>query len=329
MTQQTATVDSATKIKDLEEENELLLLQLHQVQEELEVYFLKCKDLEAGRGGSAQASAGVNIVWVDDELPEALAEVERLKTLVSVQAEIKDIEDRNALNVKLGNMLIEASHSVGRVSTLPLKLIQFWRKATKQKPTSVLGGETYAAVIKSYEDKGFAGVESLLNLSVAPRIQGDAYTSLARHIKSSDVKAAAEAADKAYRADPKPYRLKWLAFRVYEAGDSQRAEAILALLPKEMRFSDSEKNEITQVRYDAKNERKREACRKSYAKNDQRNVSNVIKELSEKINKLSKENEKLVKEREHEVGTLKGKLRKIQEKHKFDFFDRRKSVVKT
>ena len=42
------------KLKDLEEENELLLLQLHQVQEELEVHFLKCKELE---GGASQENA--------------------------------------------------------------------------------------------------------------------------------------------------------------------------------------------------------------------------------------------------------------------------------
>jgi septal ring factor EnvC (AmiA/AmiB activator) len=38
------------KAKDLQEENDLLLAQLHQVQEELERYYLNNKDLEAGLG---------------------------------------------------------------------------------------------------------------------------------------------------------------------------------------------------------------------------------------------------------------------------------------
>ena len=39
---------SEIKIKNLEEENELLLLQLHQVQEELERYFLELKSIKSG-----------------------------------------------------------------------------------------------------------------------------------------------------------------------------------------------------------------------------------------------------------------------------------------
>ncbi len=40
----------AAKAKDLQEENDLLLAQLHQVQEELEKYYLKSKDLEQSVG---------------------------------------------------------------------------------------------------------------------------------------------------------------------------------------------------------------------------------------------------------------------------------------
>ena len=40
----------AARAKDLQEENDLLLAQLHQVQEELEVYYLKNKDLEQSFG---------------------------------------------------------------------------------------------------------------------------------------------------------------------------------------------------------------------------------------------------------------------------------------
>jgi hypothetical protein len=43
--EQPAEAELQARLKDMEEENELLLLQLHQVQEELESYFLKCQDL--------------------------------------------------------------------------------------------------------------------------------------------------------------------------------------------------------------------------------------------------------------------------------------------
>lgn len=70
-----------SRLKEMEEENELLLLQLHQVQEELEKYFLKCQALEKEQGGAgfgASASSG----WVDDQLPETLAEVARLTAML-------------------------------------------------------------------------------------------------------------------------------------------------------------------------------------------------------------------------------------------------------
>ena len=49
---QTPVDNGSQQVEDLTEENELLLLQLQQVQEELEHYFIRCKELEAG-GASA------------------------------------------------------------------------------------------------------------------------------------------------------------------------------------------------------------------------------------------------------------------------------------
>lgn len=251
-------VSANARIKDLEEENELLLLQLHQVQEELELYFLKYKELESGSPFIIKNGLGTN--WVDDELPEALAEVERLKTLVAVQAEIKDIESRNALNIRLGNMVLEASNSVGGVTMLPFSLLSFWRNAKKNNPPKELGGKNFSAVIKAYVERGFVGVKSLLKGDeYSPQIKGNAYTALARHLMKLDAKAAAEAAAKAYEADPKPYRLKWLACRVHEAGDVLKAEAMMACLPETLTFSDSESNQARQIRYEAKRLRIRNA----------------------------------------------------------------------
>ncbi len=42
----------------------------------------------------------------------------------------------------------------------------------------------------------------------------------------------ADAARRAYAVEPRGFRLKWLAFRLYEAGELVEAEAMLALLPR-------------------------------------------------------------------------------------------------
>lgn len=45
--------------------SELLLVQLHQVQEELEHYYLAYRDLEAGQGGRGKPTAAKKMAWVD------------------------------------------------------------------------------------------------------------------------------------------------------------------------------------------------------------------------------------------------------------------------
>ena len=312
MTQQTGTVDTVAKIKDLEEENELLLLQLHLVQEELEVYFLKYKDLEAGRGGNARSTAGANINWVDDELPEALAEVERLKTLAQVQAEIKEIESHNALNVKLGNMLLEGSGSVAGISKLPFALLRFWRNATSKNIPAALGGKEFTRVIKVYEERGFAGVKNILkDDALSPIVKANAYTALARNLMRSDATAVAEAARKAFEIDPKPYRLKWLAYRTQEAGDALRAEAMLDLLPESMSFSDSEAKQVSQIHYEAKNHRQRKARQKTQIVSKQQQLLNQVNELKGQVEALNKEKAQLIQSRDQasqEIVELQGQL---------------------
>jgi chromosome segregation ATPase len=52
------------KAKDLQEENDLLLAQLHQVQEELEKYYLKNKDLEQSVGEVTTSLRGARYLLV-------------------------------------------------------------------------------------------------------------------------------------------------------------------------------------------------------------------------------------------------------------------------
>lgn len=71
-------------------------------------------------------------------------------------------------------------------------------------------------------------------------MQANAWTALSRHLMQNKRDHAAEAARRAYALDPKPYRLKWLAFRLHEAGDVIEAAAMLELLPADTPFSSSE-----------------------------------------------------------------------------------------
>src|SRR5690606_24798735 len=258
-TNQNTQTDLESRVKEMEEENELLLLQLHQVQEELEHYYLRNQELEKAQSSNPASAVTHTQGWVDDELPEVLAENRRLRALAEVQQKLHRIETENALNARLGNILIEAADN-GALLSVPGKLIKVWRQASRQEPPAVLGGKNFDKVISAYNEGGFDAVERLMTDSaVWPVMQANAYTSLARQLMKTDRRNAAEAARRAHAIDPKPYRLKWLAFRLHEAGEVIEAEAMLDLLPAETPFSDSEMRQADQLRYEAKHARQREA----------------------------------------------------------------------
>ena len=255
----------------------------------MEAYFLKCKSLEfSGLGLKNDEDATTK--WVDDGFPEALAEVERLKTLAEVQGKIRKFESINGLNINIANMILEACSSFGAIFKLPFRLIYLWISSRKINPPAALGGKQFNTVIKAYGEGGFADVDSLLKAyHLTPKMMGDAYAALGRQLMHSDKSASAEAASKAFEADPKPYRLKWLAFRTYEAGEMQRAEAMLALLPKDMVLSESEMNKANQIFYEAKSHRVRVAKQRTKIVSKQRIVKNKIYDLEKNVSELRSE----------------------------------------
>jgi hypothetical protein len=270
---------SESRLKELEEENELLLLQLHQVQEELERYFQQCQVLEKGQGGTV-TSALANPGWVDDQVPETLAEVARLKTLVETQARLHHVEAANALNARLGDILIQSVSSTGKLVGLPARLLKIWRESQAREIPAALGGKNCDKVIEAHKEGGFEAVAKLLSPIAAPTIKANAYTVLARHLRHGQPAQAAEAARLAYEEDPHPYRLKWLAFRLHEAGNVLEADAMLDVLPIDTQFSDTEAQKVDQVRHEARRTRLREAKQRTAFAEKRAEVERQLKTLS-------------------------------------------------
>ena len=129
-----------------------------------------------------------------------------------------------------------------------LYTILSWRST----PPQALG-KHFEKVIAAYAQGGFAAVEPLLkSVFISGRQRADAYTALARHLMSKDRAQAAQAAKKAHAQDPKAYRLKWLIFRLYDAGEIGEAKALLDTLPAATSFSESEARRAKQLRGEAK-----------------------------------------------------------------------------
>jgi predicted ribosome quality control (RQC) complex YloA/Tae2 family protein len=71
----------AAKSKHLQEENDLLLAQLHQVQEELERYYLMNKDLESSVSGVTVSLRNARYLLMNSNLPAARGTQKRLPRL--------------------------------------------------------------------------------------------------------------------------------------------------------------------------------------------------------------------------------------------------------
>lgn len=199
-------------------------------------------------------------VWSDEELPELLAENRRLQALVDVQQQVRELEAENALNVRIGNLLIDAADAPRRLLATPGRLLRIWYRSARRTPPAALGGKDFGKVIAAWESGGFAEVEALLaKVPASAAMHANAWTALARRLMEKNRGQAAKAARRAYALDPKPFRLKWLAFRMQEAGKLIEAEAMLSLLPADTPFSESDRTQAARLRRDACRLREREA----------------------------------------------------------------------
>jgi FkbM family methyltransferase len=290
------------RVSELQKENDQLLVQLHRAQEELEHGYTtgssgKGEGVPVVRKGADQVAASV-----DEEILKAFAENQRLQALVDVQRAIHQIESSNALNVKVGNLLIQGVDGRGALFPTLGKLARIWRQSSRQVPPAALGGKEFAEVIKAYEKGGFALVERLLeSLSVSPAMQANAYTVLARELMRRDRVKASEAARRAHELDPKSYRLKWLAFRLHESANVVEAEALLDILPTDTPFSDSEARQARMLHHEAKIARERKAMQRAASMESRAETESKLQGLA----KQRDEQVKLSVERAREIETLK------------------------
>ena len=191
-------VGQEARIKELSEENELLFEQLHVVQEELEKYYLKLKECEQSKGTVAVAAPSASL---DPQLPETLAENQKLRALVAQQTLALRVETQNSLPSRLGDMLIKGVSSTGAFFALPGRLRKMWKALERTNPPAELGGKSFQKVIDAYGAGGVDAVEKLLDsVFIAPTMRANAYTALARQLMPSDAKKAAAIARQLARA---------------------------------------------------------------------------------------------------------------------------------
>lgn len=169
------------RLQALQEENRLLFDQLQVVQEALECLGNQGQlPLDTVPLNSATTTS-VHSVPLIGRLVEALAENLRYRELVSAQSQLHALQTRHALANQLGNILIEASHSLGGMLSVPRSLYRAWRQNRQGAAPKSLGGKRFERVLEAYREGGVASVEALLTREpVSLSIQASAWTELAR-----------------------------------------------------------------------------------------------------------------------------------------------------
>ena len=240
-------VSQDERIKELTAENELLFECLHMVQDDIEKYYGKLKEYEQHKGAAA------NLTLLSSSYLDRLAENQKLRVLVAQQKLVLQVERQNSLSSLLGNTIIKGVSSFWAFLVMLGKMCSMWKALQSRTPPSKLGSKAFENVVDAYCAGSVDAVEKLLNsVSIAPNMRANAYTALARYLMSSDVQKAAEFARLAYEIDPYPYRLKWLAFRMQDAGDVLTAEAMLDILPADTPMGESEQRRALDIRRESK-----------------------------------------------------------------------------
>lgn len=277
-----------TRIKELTEENELLFEQLHVVQEELEKYYYKLKECEQ----SKDQTGGGTLVAASPQAAEALAENRKLHALVEQQKIALRVEAQNSLAARLGEMLIKGVSSAGSLFALAVRLRKIWKALDRTIPPAELGGQTFQKVIDAHSTGGPEAVEKLLDsVFISSVMRANAYTALARHLMLTDALRAAANARLAWETDPRPYRLKWLAFRLHDADDAVAAEAMLDMLPVDVSMSESEERQAMRIRYESKRERQGSVKSETAFAETRQVDDHRLKELTQEVEKFKREAE--------------------------------------
>ena len=222
---------------------------------------------------------------IESELINVFNENIKQKIYIAELKKAIEVEKSNSLKSRLGNILINGVTSIRLFITLPFRLYKIWKTLDQITPPKILGGKNFQNILNAYTTGGIEAVENLLNSTyITSVMRANAYTALARHTMSIDNKKAAKFARLAWETDPCSYRLKWMAFRVHEANDAITAEALINMLPSDIKLTESEKKHIIRIHQEAKH-----ICSQQ-AKNKAKNFYNEFNKLYKTISNIKQEN---------------------------------------
>lgn len=161
---------------------------------------------------------------------------------------------KQSLAFQLGMILIQGFKSVRAFLRMPGQLLALRHEHTQRrrlqgsKAIKALGGKDFPYLLAKLKADGFSAACAMIDeLGLLGPARANAYTALSRALQGKDPAACARAAAIAEEADPQPWRAKWLAFRLYDAGHLVEPARMLRALVGETNFSASEETRTAQI----------------------------------------------------------------------------------
>ncbi len=160
-----------------------------------------------------------------------------LENIIRIQSHIFHTFIENSYTLRIGQTLLKRSYI-----EIIKQLFNEWQLLHNIKTPVAFGGNSFSILINTYKQKGFdATLDFLHNTTKSPIIRANAYTAIAKNIQNFDRIKCAELARMAYEIDPQFFRLKWMSFMYYNAGDKVTAFAALNMLPSNIKMNSAEK----------------------------------------------------------------------------------------
>lgn len=231
------------EVQDLQEERDFLLKELFKAQESLEKYYFKYKNLKNDLENIDQSL----LSDCDRSELESLV-YDKIQKNYQIEVELQLIQPalKNSFCNQFKEMISELSGVRLKFIMASFGLFKLYKKFRRNKlPRNLISKLKSIKNGFNAEDlkKIYCEIDGLNSYIV----KAECYTQLARILKSMDLEHSLKCAQIAYYYDPKAYRLKWLAFREYEYGNTLRANSILHYIEKNVEFSESESTQSSRI----------------------------------------------------------------------------------
>lgn len=276
------------KLNELIEENRLLYIQNDLLTNELDKYYERLNINNDNYAGL----------------------LERYNRKVNNIDNISNVIKRN--ETSLNNII---SNNLKQSPTFTIKkgffntILLLFKGGYSNVPTAALGGQEYSKVIEKYKKEGMEGVINLLNREpVTHVVWGNAFTAIAKAYRKINIKRSIELGWAAYQIDSKYYRLKWLAFLYYDAGNIEESMILIKYLPKDYQYSDKEKDKLKKI---SDKYLKSKSDKEKIISNFNEEIIEIYKKIKQEIenNRKIAENIKIVeKDKDKELKILEKKL---------------------